>query len=128
MNYLHIRINTFVLDMNSVNVKMNCHQIRSDLERDLEFIRVYMRYCRYLGTFLWSLKKEIFRLNFLSKCYSFLVMVLLLVGITVTYPERIEFVYTFMQTPEIMVDVLKHLVEYSSILVILCGVLRSADT
>lgn len=102
-------------------------QSKSDLKNDVELTKGYFRCCSFFGIFPWCLRKEQSQLLLVSKWYISFIFVLILTGAIVAYPVRIKFVYKYMESVQIVVDIIKHIVEYSSTLFIVNAALRSND-
>lgn len=98
------------------------------LGTDVELLKRYFRSFRYIGIFPFCGKEALFHIRLFSKCLTFLLLILFLVGVIFIYLLKTDIIYSNMELPQIIVDVVEHLAEHFSILAILSGAIRDSET
>lgn len=100
----------------------------SDLRNDIGFIRRYFKIFGYLGIFPLCLSAKQYRLNMFWNCLISLLLTMFIFGAASSYPLRIDMIYKYTEIPLLVVDIIEHLVEHFTIIVIFYGAIRNSES
>lgn len=125
---IHNSIHMHTVNMHVNIMRNNYLQRKSALGSDTEFTRRYFKYFSHLGIFPYYPKTVSRLMIFFSKCLSFLVLLAYAVQVVCIYSLKIDYFYNRMDIPQIMIDVVGHLIEVFACLVVFVGAIKDGQS